>query len=141
MFRNLENYIGEDSRNRVTDLNILPTNQHSPTGNVRTVSTESGRFPEPNNSANRIVNIRPKIHVAERYFRSPRIGPVRLQKEQEAGSILQLFPDTRAAGNKSQNLDWSWWKSPYACTPWNLISQVAQKVRRELLTVTLIAPL
>ncbi|OMJ18750.1 hypothetical protein AYI69_g6884 [Smittium culicis] len=83
-------YIGEASGNRETDLDTLPTNQHSPAGNLHTVSTEPGRCSEPSNRANRMVNIRPNIHDAERYVRPPRRGSYCYQKEQEAESFLQL---------------------------------------------------
>ncbi|OMJ20010.1 hypothetical protein AYI70_g3847 [Smittium culicis] len=134
-------YFDQIIRNRRANIDTLPQNQHSPPSNVRTFSIEPCRRTEQVNSTNGMVSVGPNIRHTELTIRSSRRGPIRFQIEQEAENLLQLVPRHQCYGSEFTGVQLEELEEPICVTPWNFISQVIQKVRRNKLTITLITPL
>ncbi|OMJ23589.1 hypothetical protein AYI69_g4916 [Smittium culicis] len=119
----LKYYVSQIAGNTGADLVTLPKDQHPPT-----IQSEWSIMKEIFVFLNYLFG-----HVDVDIFAS------HLYKNM--GAYYSWFPDTSARKYNELAFNWSEWSNPYACPPWNLISQVIQKVRWERLTQTLITPL
>ncbi|OMJ30025.1 hypothetical protein AYI69_g445, partial [Smittium culicis] len=90
----------ETARNCRRNMEPLPSDEHTPSGHIRSVCNESSGCTESTNRADGMVNVRPSVLQNNGIIRTTRCRPVCIENKHQASKILQLV--SRQQGCRSE---------------------------------------